>query len=99
MYTILVIIMISLMAALLFVNLYFRIRVLKLYRKLLSNRIEFTVTDIFDREALENEVLPRYPQHQDDINSFVNHIRFSIRCAMAMIVIISAFGAVLMWYR
>lgn len=91
--------MISLMAALLFVNLYFRMRVLKLYRKLTSNRIEFSVSDIFDREAMERDVLPQYPDHQDDINAFVNHIRFSVRCAMAMIVIITAFGAVLMWYR
>lgn len=97
--TLLITIIISLFVAVLFVNIYFRVKVLKTYKKLVKNRVDFGTTHFFDKEKLESEVLTKYPEHREDILTFVNNIRFSMKCASILIVLITAFGAVLMWYR
>jgi hypothetical protein len=80
-------------------NLYFRIKVLKYYRKLRNSNVEFEPSHLLNRKRLEAEVLPLYPQHRDDIIAFANHIQFSLRCASALIVLITLFAAVFMFYK
>ena len=63
MYTILIAIVIGLFVAMLFVNLYFRAKVLKLYGVLVS------------------------------------HMKYSIKMASVLIALITAFGAILMYFR
>lgn len=99
MFILLVSIIIGLFVAMLFVNLYFRARVLKVYGVLVRNRVEFGAAHIFSRKKLEEEVLPRYPQFRAEIESFIRHMRYSIRMATVLIALITAFGAVLMYFR
>lgn len=99
MYILLISIIIGLFVAMLFVNLYFRAKVLKTYGRLVRNRVEFKAEHIFNRKKLESEILPRYPQHRDDILTFIGHMHKTIRMASVLIALITAFGAVLMWYR
>ena len=89
----------GLFAAMLFVNFYFRVKVLKSYKKLVQNRVEFGFRDILNREKLEKEVIPKYPHMKEEILDFTNHIRYSIKMGSVLIALITAFGAVMMWYR
>lgn len=99
MYVLLLAIIIGLFVAMLFLNLYFRAKVLKVYGVLVRNRVEFGAAHIFNRQKLEDEILPRYPQFRNEIETFVRHIRYSIRMASVLLLLITAFGAVLMWFR
>ena len=99
MYILLISIVIGLFVAMLFVNLYFRAKVLKVYGILVRNRVQFGAAHIFNRQKLEEEILPRYPKFRNEIESFVRHIRYSIRMATVLLVLITAFGAILMYFR
>jgi hypothetical protein len=90
----------GLFAGMVFLNVYFRVKVLKTYKVLVQNRVEFGAAHVFNRRKLEEEVLPRYPQHlQQAILDFSNHLRYSIRMATVLIALITVFGAVLMYFR
>jgi len=54
---------------------------------------------IFNDEKMATEIYPRYPDQVDNIKTFVNHIRYSIKMATVLTTLISAFGAILMYYR
>ncbi len=99
MYIFLIALVWGLFGAMLFLNLYFRIRVLKVYKKLVQNRVEFGASHIFNREKMEAEIFPKYPQMRNEIETFVRHMRYSIRMATVLIALITLFGAVLMYYR
>ena len=99
MYIFLVTLIIGLFAAMLFVNVYFRIKVLKAYKVLVRNKVEFGAVHIFNQQRREAEVHPRYPSMRQEIETFCHHLRYSVRMASVLIVLITLFGAVLMYYR
>ncbi len=99
MYILLISIIIGLFVAMLFVNVYFRVKVLKAYKVLVQNRVEFKAVHVFNSHKMEEEILPKYPNLQDEITSFARHIRYSIKMATVLIILITAFGAVLMYFR
>lgn len=72
---------------------------MKVYKKLVQNEVDFGTVHFFNKERMEKEVLPRYPEHKDDILTFVSHIRYSMKMASGLIVLITIFGAILMYYR
>lgn len=99
MYILLISIVIGLFAAMLFLNIYFRIKVLKAYKVLVRNKVDFGAAHVFNRSKREAEVHPRYPQMKDEIETFANHLRYSIRMATVLMALITLFGAILMYYR
>ena len=99
MFIILVSIVIGLFIAMLFVNVYFRVKVLKTYKVLVQNRVEFGTSHIFNKAKMEAEVLPKYPHMKTEITTFVNHMQYSIKMASVLIALITLFGAVLMYFR
>lgn len=99
MYYLLVTLVMGLFVVLLFLNLYFRIKVLKVYRKLIEGQVEFDSRHMLNPQKMEEEVIPKYPKHADDIRTFTSHIRYSIKMASVLIVLITLFGAILMYYR
>ncbi|MEY3239606.1 MAG: hypothetical protein RIR11_1044 [Bacteroidota bacterium] len=99
MYILLISIVIGLFVAMLFVNLYFRAKVLRAYGVLERNKVEFGAAHLFSRKKMEDEILPRYPNLQKEILTFVDYIHKSIRMASVLVALITAFGAILMWYR
>jgi hypothetical protein len=99
MYILLISIVIGLFVAMLFLNLYFRAKVLKVYGVLVRNRVQFGPAHIFSRKKLEEEVLPVYPQFRNEIEIFIRHMRYSIRMASVLILLITLFGAILMYFR
>jgi hypothetical protein len=99
MYVLLVSIVIGLFIAMLFLNIYFRAKVLKVYKILIQNRVEFGASHIFNDEKMAKEIFPRYPQQIDNIKTFVRHIRYSIKMATVLTTLITLFAAILMYYR
>lgn len=99
MHILLISIVIGLFVAMLFLNVYFRAKVLKVYGVLVRNKVEFGATHIFSRQKLEEEILPRYPQFRSEIETFIRHMRYSIRMATVLLALITAFGAILMYFR
>ncbi len=99
MYILLISIVIGLFVAMLFVNLYFRAKVFKSYGVLVRNRVDFTAAHLFNKKKMEEEVLPKYPHMREEILTFVGYIQASIRMASVLVALITAFGAILMWYR
>ena len=99
MYVLLISIVIGLFIAMLFLNVYFRVRVFKVYKELVQNRVEFGASHIFNREKMEAEIYPKYPQQKENIETFVRHMRYSIKMASVLIALITLFGAIVMYYR
>jgi len=93
--TVLINLVIGLFLAMLFLNIYFRVKVFKVYKRLVQNRIEFDGTHIMNPRKMEAEVLPKYPDHTDDILTFVHHIKYSLRIASILIVLITLAGLLL----
>lgn len=99
MQTLLLTIVILLFVTMLGVNLYFRARVLRAYRVLVRNRVDFTPGQIFSPERVEDEIIPRYPEQAEAIRSFSQYLRHSIQMTTVLMALITAFGGILMWYR
>ncbi len=95
----LIFLVIGLFVAMLFLNVYFRVKVLKSYRFLIKNRVEFTVTELFNKKKMEAEVYTKYPQFKKEIDSFARHIRYSVNMAIVLIFLITLFGGILMYFR
>jgi len=90
---------IALFIGLFIIQFYFRVRVVKVYRRLIRNRVEFDSSHIFNSNKMKSEILPKYPQHSDDILKFVKEMRVSLTIASLFIVLIFAAGFILrMWY-
>lgn len=86
---------IGLFVALLFLQLYFRIKVLKIYRRLVNNEVQFEASHILNKRKMETEILPKYPNHKEDILKFVKEMRFSLQIASLLIVLIMVAGFIL----
>ena len=99
MFVLLITIVIVLFLAMLFVNIYFRAKVLKAYRVLVQNEVDFTAKQIFSTQLVEEEVVPRYPAQAQAIRDFSNYLRMSIRMGTVLLFLITVFGGILMWYR
>ena len=89
----------ALFAAMVVLNFYFRIRVLRTYQRLSRQNVRFGAAHFFNARRLEDEILPLYPEAKADILNFVKYIRFSVRMASVLITLITLLGAVLMYYR
>ncbi len=98
MYVLGVSLILGLFAALLFVNFYFRWKVIKVYHYLTDHKIEFSAGHIFNRQKLKDEILPKYPDSKEEILSFVNYIHFSVKMAAALLFLVTVFGLILMHY-
>ncbi len=92
---ILVFLAVGLFVALFFLNFYFRSKILKIYKVLVNNRVEFGAAHIFNKAKMEAEILPRYPKLQDDILAFSNHIKKSVWKAIVIVVTIVVIGFIL----
>lgn len=99
MYYTLIVIVISLFAAMLFLNVYFRVKVMKAYKELVQARVDFSAKQIFSARLIEEELVPEYPAHADAIRTFSGYLIRSIRMATVLLALITAFGAILMYYR
>ena len=70
-----------------------------MYKYLVQHQIDFGVSHFLSEEKMELEVISRYPQHEEQIRTFVALIRRSVTMASILIVLILAIGYVLMKFR
>ena len=82
----------------LFLNFYFRWKVLKIYQRLVAEDVAFNAEHIFNPKKMEKEILPRYPKSEADIRTFIYYLKFSFKIAAFLIFLITAFGGILMYY-
>ena len=96
---ILLVIVILLFVGMLFVNIYFRMKVLKSFQRMRRNglQMELTSKHLFNPKFLEETILKKYPEHREDIEIFIHNIRFSVRMATILIGLITLFGAILLF--
>lgn len=99
MYTILIFLVIGLFIAMLFLNVYFRVKVFRVYKVLVQNRVEFSSRHIFNSSLMEKEIIPKYPKQAEDIRTFTRHMKYSINMATVLVTLITLFGAILMYFR
>jgi hypothetical protein len=99
MYIFLISLVWGLFAAMLFLNVYIRVKAFKYYRKLIQARVDFSAKHLFNKKLMEEEIYPKYPESRADIEAFVGHIRKSINMATVLIALITIFGGILMYYR
>jgi len=86
------IIIIGLFCLLVFMNLYFRVRVFKLYKKLVKNRVQFSISHIWNSKKMEEEVIPKYPKYEKDIRLFVQRMKQSLLIGLGIIAAITIAG-------
>lgn len=99
MYKLLIFIVIGLAFFFLCANVYFRVTVMKAYKKLVQNDVDFKGVHFFDAKKMEEEVLPLYPEHREDILTFVKNMKYSMKIYTILMVLITVFGGILMYYR
>ena len=92
---ILIFLIIGIFIALLFLNIYFRVKVIKLYKTLVQNRIEFDSSHIFNNQKMETEILPKYPKFRNEIVGFAGHIKKSLSIAVVLVLLITVMGFIL----
>ena len=61
----------------------------------MNNEVQFDTSHIMNSRKMEEEVLPKYPEHKDDILKFVNEMKFSLQIATLLIVLILIAGFIL----
>jgi len=66
--------------------------VFKAYNKLVKNKVNFTPKQMMNKQLLESEVIPKYPDFEDDIRSFLQKINISIYVGIVMLAIILFLG-------
>lgn len=91
----LIFLVVGIFLALLFLNIYFRVKVLKIYKVLVQNRVEFDSSHIFSNQKMQQEILPKYPQVRTEILAFVSHIKKSIMIAIFLVILITVMGLIL----
>jgi uncharacterized radical SAM superfamily protein len=89
----------GLFIALLFLNIFFRVKVIKVYKNLIKNRVEFNSMDIFKPESSMKEVYSKFPASVSDIKSFIHYIRLSVGIAILIVLCITLLGLVLHYNR
>jgi len=95
MYSLLFTLIVAAFVAMIFVNVFFRVRVFKKYKYLVQNKVQFNSSHFFNSQKMENEVLSKYPRHRDEILDFVKMIHQSVQLASVLIFIIIVFGYLL----
>jgi hypothetical protein len=95
----LMVVIIVLFIAILFVNIYFRLKVIKAYRKLKDYKINFDTSALFDQSQLNKIMQSNPPDIRQSIADFSRNMKYSISMVITLIVLITLFGAVLMYYR
>lgn len=86
---------IGLFVAILFLNIYFRVKVFNLYKILVQNEIQFDTSHFFNQKKMEREVLQKYPKFRTEITMFVKHIKRSITIASILIFLIILAGYII----
>jgi len=79
----------------LLLNLYMRVKVLKYYRMLTKDRVDFSIKQMMSEKLLKEEVLPKYPKHKETILKFSRNVKRSMAYASIILMLIIYLGITL----
>jgi hypothetical protein len=86
-------------ALLLLINVFFRIKTFRTFKKLADLGISFGKAHLFDKDKLNQEIISKYPNHRKLILSHVNSMKLSLRLSTLCMAVLTICGGVLMYYR
>ncbi|MBK8546445.1 MAG: hypothetical protein IPL63_03385 [Saprospiraceae bacterium] len=89
----------GLFLALLFLNIFFRLKVIRVYKNMIKHRVEVNSVVIFEPESRMKDVFLKFPGSVADIKSFIYYIRLSVGIAVLIVLCITLLGLVLHFNR
>lgn len=81
----------------LFLNLMFRVRLLKLFKEMQRRRIEMEWSWLFNQSRREQYLYPRYEEDRSLIERFSSQLRSSLKWGAIVFVSLTALAAVLIF--
>ena len=99
MFKYLMIVVISIFVVLLVINLFFRIKILRIYHRLVAGEVDFPPSYILNKEKLQNEIVPKYPSHEKDIMGLHKVLKTSLSVAFVVFIISLFIGYQYVKYR
>ena len=81
----------------LFMNLIFRVQLLKTFKEMQRRRIEMEWAWLFDRDKREQYIYPRYEDERPLIERFSGQLRRSLRWGAIVFVSLSTLAAILIF--
>lgn len=79
-------------------NVYFRVRIFKHYRVLITQRVDFRASDIFSDERM-TAVIDKYPHAEHAIRQYCINMRRTVRMASVFVSLVIVLGIVLLRNR
>jgi len=86
---------IGLFVTLVCLNLYFRYKLMPIFKVLHKNKVPMNATYIFNTSRMEKELIPHYPKFEKEIRLLASRIRRSIVLALSIVLTITALGITL----
>jgi hypothetical protein len=99
MYYSLMLILIICFAGLVILNLFFRLKVFAVYKRLIHNRVDFNIMQIFNQEMLETNIISNHPKHKEDLLLFAKYLRTSVNIGVLLLLIIVISGLIMFLLR
>jgi hypothetical protein len=84
---------------LLLVNVFFRLKTFRTFKKLAEYGVSFSKEHVFDKTRMEKEIIAKYPNHRQLILSHVNSMKLSFRISTLCMAVLTICGGVLLYYR
>lgn len=86
------------LAAFLCLHFYLRITVFKAYRVLSENQVVFDSKHLFSKKRMREEIVPKYPRFEKEINKFQKNFHFSLLLGTILLVVIMILGTYLLFW-
>lgn len=82
----------GLVGAMIFVNIYFRLKVIRIYKALIQSGISVSPGQLLSRTKMENELISKYPRHRELLLDLRKQIIRSLALAATLWLVVLAIG-------
>ncbi len=72
----------------LIIQFFIRLRIVKAYEKLKSKKVQFDLRKILSSTEEKQKILRNYPESKEEINTFINYLRYSIGLVVVLLIIV-----------
>ena len=92
-------VVLALFGAMLILNIYFRMNVMRSYRNMVRAGVQATPKELLTKSLLEGKIIPAYKESETEIRTFVKHLKNGFRMTSVLLGLVVLFGYILMRYR
>lgn len=78
-------------------NIYFKANILKAYKMLLNNNVDFSIGQLLNKNKLHQQVLPKYPAYKAQITTLASKLKFAVVFAITIILVLILLGGTLLF--